>query len=137
MATIVTERAITPRPVLPHSPGRLQEHGSPVRVSCACDAHAKTFRYFAAVPPGDARGSPALRAALSPAVTGKSAAGGTSTAGTAAAAALETGARPVACERVTGATTACAEGLTIISDVSLGSTAESAVAPGSETLRLI
>jgi hypothetical protein len=58
-------------------------------------------------------------------------------AGTAAGAALWTSARPVACERASGTTVACAEGLPIISKLSLGSTAGSAVAPGSETPRPI
>ena len=75
--------------------------------------------------------------ALSPASAGTGAAGGASTAGTAAEDGPETGARPVAGERVTGATAACAEGLTFISEVSLGSTAGNAAAPGSETLRPI
>jgi hypothetical protein len=63
-------------------------------------------------------------------------AGDVPAAGTAAGAAPWTGARPVACERASGATAACAEGLPIIR-LSLGSTAGSAVAPGSETPRPI
>ena len=75
--------------------------------------------------------------ALSPVVPGAGAAGAASAAGTTAEAALESSARPVAGERVAGAPAACAEGLPIISVVSLGSTAGIAVAPGTETLRLI
>jgi len=62
---------------------------------------------------------------------------GAPAAGTAAGAALWTSARPVACERASGTTAACAEGLPIISKPPLGSTAGSAVPPGSETPRPI
>jgi hypothetical protein len=75
--------------------------------------------------------------ALSPAGPGSGTAGAASAPGTTAEAALGTSARPVAGKRVTGATAACAEGLPIITDVSLGSTAGIAAAPGTETLRLI
>jgi hypothetical protein len=75
--------------------------------------------------------------AFSPGAAGLRAASGASAAGTAADAAIGTGTRPLASGRVTGATAARAEGLPIMSEVSLGSTAGSAAAPGSETSRPI
>jgi hypothetical protein len=77
-----------------------------------------------------------VRLRIPPLAAGSRAAGGSSTAGTAAEPAPGTGGCALASGRTAGAA-ACAAGLTIISEVSLGSTAGSAVAPGSETLRPI